>query len=147
MDVLQHTRQNSKRERTAWAPYSTQKQNPLLMQKRDPAKYYRVEPYFAAGPAFLFSRRSSSFRSAVGKPETPSMEDEPMPIRIDSEACCWKDEACQACSCDEAACTGCVEACTVGALKRKSVLEYDQALCTDCGACVDACTQEAIVLC
>lgn len=68
-----------------------------------------------------------------------------MPIKIDYEKCCWKDGKCKSCACG-GACVGCVEACPVGALERKTVLEYDPISCVDCGACVDACEHKALSL-
>jgi len=68
-----------------------------------------------------------------------------MSVKIDYEKCCWKDGKCKSCACGNA-CVGCVEACPVGALERKMNLEYDSTICTDCGACIDACKHEALSL-
>lgn len=68
-----------------------------------------------------------------------------MTVKIDYEKCCWKDGACADCSCKRA-CEGCVEACPTGALKRGKVIEVDDEKCVDCGACMAACTHDAISL-
>jgi ferredoxin len=68
-----------------------------------------------------------------------------MPIKIDYEKCCWKDGKCISCTCS-GACTGCVEACPVGALKREDKLEIDKEKCIECGACITACKHDAISL-
>ncbi|MBU0634682.1 MAG: 4Fe-4S binding protein [Candidatus Omnitrophica bacterium] len=68
-----------------------------------------------------------------------------MPIEINYEKCCWKDGKCTSCEC-EGACEGCVEACPVGALERKMLVEFNADACVDCGACVDACKYNAISL-
>ncbi|MFA6306236.1 MAG: 4Fe-4S binding protein [Patescibacteria group bacterium] len=66
-------------------------------------------------------------------------------IKIDYEKCCFKDGKCSSCSCG-GACTGCVEACPVQAISRKKIVEVDQAICINCGACVAACKHGAITL-
>ena len=68
-----------------------------------------------------------------------------MVIKIDYKKCCWKDGKCATCSCG-GACIGCVEACPVGALERKSKVIVYAEKCLDCGACVDACKYHAISL-
>ncbi|MBN2459285.1 4Fe-4S binding protein [Candidatus Woesearchaeota archaeon] len=69
-----------------------------------------------------------------------------MPIKIDYEKCCWKDSKCTSCCCGGKTCNGCVEACPTGAMTRGKKVEYDQSLCTDCQACIAACSHEAISL-
>ena len=64
---------------------------------------------------------------------------------IDYEKCCWKDGKCEKCSC-KGACTGCVEVCPTGALKRGKLVTIDQKECTECGACVEVCKYKAITL-
>ena len=64
-------------------------------------------------------------------------------ITIDYKKCCWKNGKCTSCSCG-GKCNGCVEACPVGALKRKDAVIYDKTKCIDCGACVEACKHGAI---
>ena len=66
-----------------------------------------------------------------------------MPIKINYEKCCWKNNKCSSCGCG-GACIGCVEACPVGALERKEIVEFHEDLCINCGACVVACEKEAI---
>ncbi|MFH1092745.1 MAG: 4Fe-4S binding protein [Candidatus Omnitrophota bacterium] len=66
-----------------------------------------------------------------------------MPIKIDYEKCCWKDGKCTSCKCG-GECVGCVEACPVGALERKMIVEFDAEICVDCGACIEACKYNAI---
>ena len=68
-----------------------------------------------------------------------------MPIKIDYKKCCWKNGKCSSCGCG-GACIGCVEACPIGALKRKTKLEIDRIKCLECGACVNACKHDAISL-
>jgi NAD-dependent dihydropyrimidine dehydrogenase PreA subunit len=68
-----------------------------------------------------------------------------MPIKIDYDKCCWKDGKCTSCECGSA-CDGCVEACPVGALQRKMIVEFDSSACVDCGVCVSACKYNAISL-
>jgi len=43
-------------------------------------------------------------------------------------------------------CNGCVEVCSVGALKREKLVVFDKEKCIDCGACVSACEHDAITL-
>ena len=69
-----------------------------------------------------------------------------MKLKIDYKKCCWKDNKCSSCACSSKKCIGCVEACPVGALKRKKVLEWDKSKCTECGACVSACKHKALSL-
>lgn len=66
-----------------------------------------------------------------------------MGIKIDYEKCCFKDGKCQSCSCG-GACTGCVEVCFVGALKRDQIVEFDASKCINCGACISSCKHGAI---
>jgi len=68
-----------------------------------------------------------------------------MPVKIDYKKCCWKDGKCTSCSCG-GACIGCVEACSVGALKREKLVVLDSKKCIECGACVSACKHHAISL-
>ena len=70
-----------------------------------------------------------------------------MAIKIDYKKCCWKDGKCSSsgCGCGKA-CVGCVEACPVGALVRKSRVIVDMKKCIGCGACVSACKHNAISL-
>ena len=68
-----------------------------------------------------------------------------MAIKINYQKCCWKDGQCASCSCG-GACRGCVEACPVGALKRKKQVVIDSKKCISCGACVSACKHGAISL-
>lgn len=66
-------------------------------------------------------------------------------IVINYDKCCWKDGKCvSACCGDGTKCEGCVEACPVGALERKKIVEFDADKCVDCGACVSACKHDAI---
>jgi ferredoxin len=70
-----------------------------------------------------------------------------MPIKIDYDKCCWKDGKCITCKCggkSSTACNGCVEACAVGALTRGKKVEFDKDKCIDCGACIAACSHDAI---
>ncbi len=68
-----------------------------------------------------------------------------MVIKIDCAKCCWKDGKCAGCSCGST-CIGCVEACPVGALERKSKVIADMEKCIGCGACAEACKHHAISL-
>jgi len=68
-----------------------------------------------------------------------------MVVKIDYSKCCWKDGKCSSCACG-GACKGCVEACPVGALKRKKLVVVDAKKCISCGACVSACKHNAISL-
>ena len=68
-----------------------------------------------------------------------------MAIKIDYDKCCFKDGRCQSCSCG-GACSGCVEACAVGALKRDKILEVDNDKCLSCGVCIPACKYGALSL-
>ncbi|UCD15605.1 MAG: 4Fe-4S binding protein [Candidatus Omnitrophota bacterium] len=68
-----------------------------------------------------------------------------MAVKIDYEKCCWKDGKCTSCECG-GGCIGCVEACPVGALQRKMIVEFSPNTCVDCGACVEACEHNAISL-
>ena len=67
-------------------------------------------------------------------------------IVVDYSKCCWKNGSCEKCSCGSSStkCVGCVEACPVGAIKRKKKVEIDKKLCTSCGACVKACPKKAL---
>jgi len=67
-----------------------------------------------------------------------------MPVTIDTAKCCWKDGKCASCSCGDSACTGCVEVCAMGAITRDTIVRVDAAKCIDCGACVSACSHDAI---
>lgn len=72
-----------------------------------------------------------------------------MEIRIDKKKCCWKNGKCSSCSCgggNGGACIGCVEACSVGALKRGKYVIINKSKCIQCGACVSACKHKAISL-
>lgn len=68
-----------------------------------------------------------------------------MTIKIDYDKCCWKNGKCTSCGCG-GACEGCVEACPVGAITRKSLVRVDETKCIGCGVCVSACEHEAISL-
>ena len=68
-----------------------------------------------------------------------------MTIKIDYNKCCWKEGKCSSCSCG-GACEGCVEACPVGALERKDVVEINKDKCISCCACVSSCKHDAISL-
>jgi len=69
-----------------------------------------------------------------------------MKIIIDYDKCCWKNGKCVSCSCSGVSekCEGCVEACPVGALEKKDIVEFHEDLCISCGACVVACEKKAI---
>ena len=49
-----------------------------------------------------------------------------------------KDDLCIACS-------SCVDACPVNAIKEGEVFVIDRSLCVACGACADSCPMDAIV--
>jgi ferredoxin len=66
-----------------------------------------------------------------------------MPITIDYDKCCWKDEACKRCSCS-GECTGCITACPVEAITRDQKVEIDNEKCTECGVCITACPSNAL---
>lgn len=68
-----------------------------------------------------------------------------MPIKIDYSKCCWKDGKCAGCTCGKA-CVGCVEVCPVQAITRGKRLEIDTRICIECGACISACTHDALSL-
>lgn len=68
-----------------------------------------------------------------------------MVINIDYGKCCWKDGKCVRCSCGKA-CKGCVEVCPAKALKREDIVKIDESKCTECGACIAACSHDAISL-
>ena len=68
-----------------------------------------------------------------------------MAVKIDYEKCCWKDGKCTSCSCG-GACEGCVEACSLGALKREDVVVIFPEKCIECGMCVEACDKGAIFI-
>ncbi len=68
-----------------------------------------------------------------------------MAIKIDQSKCCWKDGKCTSCSCGTA-CTGCVEACAMGAISREDTVKVDSDKCIDCGACISFCKHGAISL-
>jgi NAD-dependent dihydropyrimidine dehydrogenase PreA subunit len=67
-----------------------------------------------------------------------------MPIKIDYKKCCWKDGKCTSCGCGGKTCNGCVEACPTEALTRGKLVKFDKEKCIDCGACIAACSHEAI---
>lgn len=64
-------------------------------------------------------------------------------IKIDYSKCCWKNGKCTSCTCG-GACSGCVEACAVGALKREKKVIFFKDKCISCGACISACKHDAI---
>lgn len=68
-----------------------------------------------------------------------------MPVKIDYKKCCWKNGKCTSCDCN-GACNGCVEACSMGALKRGKKLIVDPKKCINCGVCVTACKNNALSL-
>lgn len=76
-----------------------------------------------------------------------------MPIKIDYKKCCWKNGKCVSSDCGSGncgcggtskTCNGCVEACATEALTRGKKVNFDKSKCIDCGACIAACTHEAI---
>lgn len=68
-----------------------------------------------------------------------------MVLKIDFNKCCWKESKCSSCGCG-GACTGCVEACPVNALKREDKLIVDKDKCIECGACISSCKHDALSL-
>lgn len=68
-----------------------------------------------------------------------------MELKIDYKKCCWKDGKCTSCSCS-GKCIGCVEACPVNAISRKSKVIIDKTKCLLCGSCVSACKHNALSL-
>jgi Fe-S-cluster-containing hydrogenase component 2 len=68
-----------------------------------------------------------------------------MTLLIDYDKCCWKDGKCTSCTCG-GECSGCLDACPVGAITRTDKVIIDQEACIGCGACITACEHDALQL-